>query len=167
MIAFCVNMGYNICKKSVRVGEIMGRTILCNLCKSTFDEDVLKERNSENECPVCGASLLGESSDHEETPVEKTTYYYYDDGSATLTKTLYNHTEPIYTFEATDMEDAERQLKEVYPNSPLFQSNTTPQIRCPRCFSTEFQLVPRKFSLLTGFATNRYDRVCNKCGKRF
>lgn len=167
MIAFCVDMGYNICKKSEKVGEVMGRTILCNSCKSTFDEDVLKERDSENECPVCGASLLGESSDHEETPVEKTTYYYYKEGGGTLDDMLFEGWTPIYTFEATDMEDAERQLKEVYPNSPLFQSNTTPQIRCPRCFSTEFQLVPRKFSLLTGFATNRYDRVCNKCGKRF
>ena len=166
-VAFCVDMGYNNCKKLEKVGEVMGRTILCNSCKSTFDEDVLKKRNSENECPVCGASLLGESSDHEETPVEKTTYYYYKEGGGMLDDTLSSKFTPLYTFEAVDMEDAERQLKEVYPNSPLFQSNTTPQIRCPRCFSTEFQLVPRKFSLLTGFATNRYDRVCNKCGKRF
>lgn len=145
----------------------MGRTILCNACHSTFDEDILKKKNSENECPVCGASLLGESSEHEGVPVEKHTYYYYNDGSATLTKTVYNHTTPLYTFEATDMKDAERQLKEVCPNSPLFQSNESPQIRCPRCFSTQFQLVPRKFSILTGFATNRVDRMCVMCKKRF
>lgn len=143
----------------------MGRTILCNACKSTFDEDILKKRNSENECPVCGASLLGESSDHEGAPVEKHTYYYYKEG--TLDDMFFSGRTPLYTFEAVDMEDAERQLKEVCPNSPLFQSNLSPEIRCPRCFSTQFQLVPRKFSILTGFATNRFDRMCVMCKKRF
>lgn len=145
----------------------MGRTILCNACKSMFDEDILKSKNSGNECPVCGASLLGESSDYEEAPVEKHTYYYYKEGGGMLDDTLSSKFTPLYTFEAVDMEDAERQLKEVCPNSPLFQSNLSPEIRCPRCFSTQFQLVPRKFSILTGFATNRFDRMCVMCKKRF
>lgn len=47
----------------------MGRTILCNECHSTFDEDILKKKNSENKCLVCGASLVGDDcSSHEETP---------------------------------------------------------------------------------------------------
>jgi len=154
----------------------MGRTILCNECHSTFDEDILKKKNSENKCLVCGASLVGGNvdSDHMESPdkdngkeVEKKTYYYYDDGSATLTNTLYSHCKPLYTFQATDMEDAERQLKEVCPNSPLLKTTPSKQIRCPRCMSTQFQLVPRKFSLLTGFATNKFDRMCVMCKKRF
>ncbi len=39
----------------------MGRTILCQNCKSTFDEDILKKKNSEDICPVCGESLLAKS----------------------------------------------------------------------------------------------------------
>ena len=120
----------------------MGRTILCNECKSTFDEDILKKRNSENKCLVCGASL---GSNHMESPdkdngkeVEKKTFYYYDDGSATLDIVLYSHLKPLYTFQATDMEDAEKQLKEVCPNSPLLKTTPSKQIRCPRCFSTQF-----------------------------
>lgn len=35
--------------------------------------------------------------------------------------------------------------------------------RCPKCGSTAIQMVPRKFSLLTGFATNKIDRVCVNC----
>lgn len=35
--------------------------------------------------------------------------------------------------------------------------------RCPKCGSTAIQMVPRKFSLLTGFATNKVDRVCVNC----
>ena len=46
----------------------MGRTILCPHCKSTFDKDILKKKNSEDVCPVCGESLLGnmETSSHSE-----------------------------------------------------------------------------------------------------
>lgn len=149
----------------------MGRTILCNECHSTFDEDILKKKNSENKCLVCGASL---DTNHVESPdnnsdmaVEKKTYYYYDDGSATLDDMLFEGCKPIYTFQATDMEDAERQLKEVCPNSPLLKSTPSKVIRCPRCASREIQLVPRKFSLLTGYATNKFDRMCVMCKKRF
>lgn len=35
--------------------------------------------------------------------------------------------------------------------------------KCPRCGSTQIQMVPRRFSLLTGFATNKTDRVCVNC----
>ena len=41
------------------------------------------------------------------------------------------------------------------------------QISCPYCGSTEFQMVPRKWSLFTGLLTNKVDRVCVKCKKRF
>lgn len=50
---------------------------------------------------------------------------------------------PLYTFEAVDIEDAKRQLKEVVPNSPLFRINAASQTRCPRCYGTEIQLVPK------------------------
>lgn len=139
----------------------MGK-IICEKCGTEFKFEIAKDFEC---CPVCGASFSdgGDSVNQKEMQ----TFYYYDDGSATLTKTLYNHTTPIYTFQAVDMKDAERQLKEVLPNSPLFSSNPSSQTRCPRCHSTEIQLVPRKFSLLTGFATNKFDRMCVRCQKKF
>ncbi len=145
----------------------MGRTILCPHCKSTFDEDILKQRNSENVCLVCGESLLGDNDSSVENQKGTTKWYYYDGGSATLTTTLYDDEEPIYTFDAVDVEDAKKQLKEVLPNSPLVNDNSPEKVRCPRCRSTEIQLVPRKYSLLTGFATNKFDRMCVRCQKRF
>lgn len=143
----------------------MGRTILCKKCKSTFDENVLANRENPNMCPICGESLL--DNDITVTPKEKTKWYYYDGGSATLTTTLYDDEEPIYTFDAVDMKDAERQLKKVLPNSPLINNNSSDIVRCPRCGSTQIQMVPRKFSILTGFATNRLDRVCVRCKHKF
>lgn len=139
----------------------MGK-VVCEKCGTEYKFEVAKNFDC---CPVCGASFSdGRDSVNQK---EMQTFYYYDDGSATLTKTFYNHTTPIYTFQAVDMKDAERQLKEVLPNSPLFSANPSSQIRCPRCYSTEIQLVPRKVSLLTGFATNKFDRMCVRCQKKF
>ena len=53
----------------------MGRTILCPHCKSALNDDILKQRNSENICLVCGVSLLMESC--AEIPKETTKWYYY------------------------------------------------------------------------------------------
>ena len=36
----------------------MGRTILCPHCGSSMNEDILKKRNSETVCLVCGESLI-------------------------------------------------------------------------------------------------------------
>ena len=132
---------------------VMGRAILCPHCKSTLNEDILKQRNSENICLVCGGSLLGDQENIDEPKKETSKWYYYKEGGGML--------------DAIDVEDAKRQLKEVLPNSPLVNNNSPDIVRCPRCRSTQIQMVPRKFSILTGFATNRIDRVCVKCQKRF
>ena len=145
----------------------MGRTILCPHCKSALNEDILMQRNSENTCLVCGESLLGDQDCSVESQKETTKWYYYDGAGGILTTTLYDDEEPLHTFNAIDMQDAERQLKKVLPNSPLVNDNSPDIVRCPRCRSTQIQMVPRKFSLLTGFATNRLDRVCVRCQKRF
>lgn len=143
----------------------MGRTILCENCKSTFNESVLAKRENPNICPVCGESLLGDDA-FVESSKETTKWYYYKEGGGTLTDTVYDRL-PLYTFDAVDVEDAKRQLKEVEPNNPLVNSSSPNVVRCPRCRSTQIQMVPRKFSLLTGFSTNKIDRVCVSCQKRF
>ena len=145
----------------------MGRTILCPHCKSALNEDILKQRDSENVCLVCGGSLIVDSDSFVEPPKEKTKWYYYKEGGGILMKTLSSQYTPLYTFDAVDIEDAKRQLKEVLPNNPLVNDNSPEKVRCPRCRSTEIQLVPRKFSLLTGFATNKFDRMCIRCKKKF
>ena len=145
----------------------MGRTILCKKCQSTFNESVLANRENPNICPVCGESLLEDDDKVAETSKETTKWYFYKGLSETLTDTLYDDEEPLYTFDAVDVEDAKRQLKEVLPNSPLVNDNSPDIIRCPRCKSTQIQMMPRKFSLLTGFATNKIDRMCVRCQKRF
>ena len=36
-------------------------------------------------------------------------------------------------------------------------------VLCPKCNSTNIQIVPRKWSLFTGIFTNKTDRVCVNC----
>lgn len=38
--------------------------------------------------------------------------------------------------------------------------------KCPKCGGTEFTPVRKKWSLLTGFATNKVELVCNNCGTK-
>ena len=46
----------------------MGRKIICPEFNTIFDEDVLKQKNSDDTCLVCGGALSGEKeSAHEET----------------------------------------------------------------------------------------------------
>lgn len=145
----------------------MGRTILCEKCKSTFNESVLANRENPNICPVCGESLIGDNDNSIEIQKKTTKWYYYKEGGGGLDDMLYDDFTPLYTFDAVDVEDAKRQLKEVLPNSPLINNNSPDIVRCPRCRSTQIQMVPRKYSLLTGFATNKFDRMCVRCQKRF
>ena len=46
-------------------------------------------------------------------------------------------------------------------NAEVVQSTQT---TCPKCGSTSFTPVRRKWRFLTGFMTNKVDMVCNNCG---
>jgi DNA-directed RNA polymerase subunit RPC12/RpoP len=45
--------------------------------------------------------------------------------------------------------------------------NTTPAITCPYCGHDKFQMVARKWSVWTGLLTNKVDRVCERCKRKF
>lgn len=59
MVAFCVDMGYNICKKSVRVGEVMGKKrVDCEECGTSYDRTFLVGKQGNlGICPMCGAPI--------------------------------------------------------------------------------------------------------------
>lgn len=41
------------------------------------------------------------------------------------------------------------------------------KVKCPRCGSTQIQMVTRKWGLFSGIFTNKVDRVCVKCKHKF
>lgn len=49
--------------------------------------------------------------------------------------------------------EQQNKLKQLYNTS-----------KCPKCGCTQFTPVRRKWSLITGFMTNKIDMVCNQCG---
>lgn len=46
-------------------------------------------------------------------------------------------------------------------------TNLNNQVVCPKCGSTQIQIVRRNYSFLTGFMTNKVDRVCANCKHKF
>ena len=122
---------------------------------------------------MCGAKL----SKEDEHPDWITWYYYKYIGSETYSlwdKPPLNEDgmELVVEFKAPkrdangSSEKAKEILRTYVPDA--FAKNPQPaRVQCPYCFSYDFQLVPRKFSLLTGFATNKVDRVCVRCKRKF
>lgn len=171
----------------------MGRKILCEACGSVLNEDILKQKHSENTCLVCGASLGVEES--ESVPKEElVTWYYYEfkDGSNTGSlrdkpidlEKFGNIYELKYTFQAPPRDkngksDAAKEIlrreyrPDAFKESEINTVVTKPDAlwiaegKCPRCHSSNIQLVPRKWSVWTGFRTNKVDRVCVNCKHRF
>lgn len=150
--------------------------ILCQHCKSTMNEDILKQKNSENICLVCGGRL----DDNAEVDAKSDwiTWYYYaiksDRSSGWLLDKTSNSNELILIkeFKAPprdangNCDAAKKELRKYVPDA-FAETQTVPKVQCPYCFSTEVQLVPKKFSILTGFATNSYNRVCVRCQRKF
>lgn len=160
----------------------MGRKILCEACGSVLNEDILKQKNSLNTCLVCGASLGMEESESAPEQEELIDWYYYDlgGGSGYLDDVFTEddeHSKLVYQFKAPPRDEngsskaAKAVLRREYDPTafanPTVNPKPEPIVRCPRCRSTSIQLVPRKFSIWTGYRTNKVDRVCINCKHRW
>lgn len=150
---------------------------VCGQCGSSFNKMFLlgKQGNAET-CPMCGGELKTEENNS-----DWITWYYYQD-LETKSFTLrdnpidldkWTDTKLIKEFKAPprdsfgSSDEAKKVLRTYIPDAFVYQKKEEPKVRCPRCASTKVELMPKKFSLLTGFATNQYDRVCVYCKKRF
>lgn len=172
----------------------MGRKI-CTECNTVFEDKVLIDKKSEN-CLICGASLRDMDEPQLAQEEELVTWYYYrwktsdsyfiiEKQEAEKQNLPDNEDEDIileYKFQAPprdengDCEEAKKVLRLEY-KSKAFLVNpnnvTKPDAlwiaegKCPRCHSSNIQLVPRKFSIWTGFRTNKVDRMCVNCKHRF
>jgi len=159
----------------------MGRTILCPHCNSALNEDILKQRNSENICLVCGKPLDSNVSGGEHS--EWITWYYYghksDNGKTTSLRDkpidLNEHGDVFFLIkefkapprDASGSSEKAKEILRTYVPDAFKELQETPNVKCPYCFSSEVQIVPKRFSLLTGFATNKFERVCLRCKRKF
>lgn len=161
------------------------RRIVCPACNTIFSELLLKQKGSENQCLVCGASLNVDESESAPEPELVDWYYYkFKDGSGAgslrdkpIDLEKFGETYELkYQFKAPpedengNCEAAKEILRKEYDSTafaPYVNIKPEPVVRCPRCRSTSVQLVPRKFSILTGYRTNKVDRVCVNCKHRW
>lgn len=163
-------------------GVGMGRKILCPHCNSSLNEDILKEKNSENICLVCGG-MLDDGENNQEGWI---TWYYYGvkDEKGNKVDIFVLEELPINLEKRGDMyylikefkappkdangncEAAKRELRKYVPDA--FASPKENPIRCPRCGSTEYTIMNRGFSIWTGFlGSGKAKRVCNRCKREF
>ena len=158
----------------------MGRKILCPHCNSLLNEDILKQKNSENICLVCGGRL--DDGGSVDAKSDWITWYYYgfkDDNSSQVLHDkpidLENRGDVYYLikeFKAPprdingNCDAAKKELRKYIPDA-FPEKKTVPKVQCPYCFSTEVQLLPKKFSLFTGIMTNGFNRVCVRCQRKF
>lgn len=158
----------------------------CSKCGSSFYTMFLigKQGNADT-CPMCGGELKTEElAEQTEEHPDWITWWYYgykeDDG-----KTASLRDKPIDLNEHGDIfflikefkapprdssgssDEAKRILRTYVPDAFNYPKKEEPEVRCPYCRSTEIQLVPKKFSVLTGILTNGYNRVCIHCKRKF
>ncbi len=147
--------------------------VVCEKCESSFKFEAVKDMEC---CPVCG-----EPFDLDSEHSDWITWYYYgfkNSSSSCLEEKpidLEKHGETFYLikeFQAPPRDvngscDAAKKELRKYVPAAFPEAQTVPKVQCPYCFSTEVQLVPKKFSILTGFATNSYNRVCVRYQKKF
>lgn len=158
--------------------------IVCEQCGSSFPLDRAKGMKN---CPVCGKPLWGDDeniSGGDEQPNWITWYYYgfKDDGG----KTASLRDKPIDLDEYGDIyflikefkapprdstgssEKAKEILRTYVPDAFAEPPKTESIICCPYCFSREFTLLNRGYSIFTGFlGSGKVKRVCNRCKREF
>ena len=152
--------------------------VKCLKCGSSFNRMFLMgKQGNADVCPVCGGELQCE----DEHP-DWITWYYYghkrDNGKTASLRDkpidLTQHGDVFFLIKefkappesVCGLEEVKRILRTYVPDA--FVNQTSPEtVHCPYCNSTDIKIVPKKFSLLTGFATNKLERVCAKCMRKF
>jgi len=125
---------------------------ICNKCGyDTFG--FFGEKYGESNCPVCGDHLI--FPDIEPHDFEVMT----KDEKEEYKKALRNNVELDPQLVAKRIAYIAKQRSE---NITLVKAVP----RCQKCGSTKFTPVRKKFSILTGFATNKVDLICNNCGTK-
>lgn len=160
---------------------VSNRKIICPSCNTIFLESLLKQRQSEETCLVCGASLNVDETeiDNESESAQEeelVTWYYYDlgGGSGYLDDVFMEDDENsklAYTFKAPkELEAAKEVLRKEYDPTafaPVQTKPDPPTVKCPHCGSSDIQLIPKRWSFLTGYRTNAVSRCCVNCKHRF
>lgn len=157
--------------------------VVCESCGTTYKYEVVKDMKT---CPVCGVSLFTEDESADKSDVQSgeehpdwITWYYYKDpkyGDYSLwdkPPLKPEELELIKEFKAPPesecgLDEVKRILRTYVPDAFKEPKKTESIICCPWCGSSEFTLLSRGYSFLTGFlGSGKVKRVCNNCKREF
>lgn len=91
----------------------------------------------------------------------------------------YSHNQEEYkkelaakTLREIEIQDAREKEKRkdkqnTIPKANKISTDTGENLKCPKCGSTQIQMVNRRWTIGTGFLTNKIDRVCINCKNKF
>lgn len=159
--------------------------ITCEKCGTEFKFEVAKNFES---CPVCGASFddKEENVDAEDRSDWITWYYYGVKDEKGNKISLYLLKDRIINLEKSgnlyylikefqappkdengNCDAAKKELRKYVPDA-FKEVQSVSKVQCPYCFSKEYTLMNRGFSIWTGFLGNgKAKRVCNRCKREF
>ncbi len=123
----------------------------CPKCGDYYKYDESKR----DTCKICGTELKEAEFTNEDV--------WYGRGAAknfSAWRKAVIETDPLFDKSAED-----KRLKDAAFYDSVQNEMGSP--KCPKCGSRDFQMVARKWSPLTGFLTNKVDRVCTRCKRRF
>lgn len=126
------------------------KLLFCPKCGNAAPPERIK-----NSCVSCGSFFL--ETDMETPDFKKISL---EESKALSNYILHKFAEPHPLFDRKAYEDR------INLRSPMSLPRA-PKIKCPSCGSEQIQLVQRKWSIFTGFLTNKVDRVCVNCKHRF
>lgn len=127
---------------------------MCSKCKMVYlyPPDSKPERNT---CGRCGAELI-------HTPITAEELFLIK--RVSKDRDFINAMIKLKENDIVEYMTKISQYREQAKNDGCYESKTKSDVpKCPKCGSTSIQIVPRKWSLLGGFATKKTDRVCVNC----
>lgn len=113
--------------------------------------------NNDTKCPMCGQEGLIDSGITEND--------LNDIGIASsYNRQLLEEMIKIHNENIIDYELKMSQFRTQALQAKQIQESENNKQKCPRCGNTTFTPMKKKWSMLTGFATNQVELVCNNCG---
>lgn len=136
------------------------------------------QRHKISYCPICGyVDLTGKETEctYCDIPL-KITNEYFDEICSQLESTnkesveeyvrqLYVYSDDNFNENAMVNREDDKNISDQidYYEDIIINEYNEDSCKCPKCNSSNIQIVPRKWSIITGIFTNKTDRVCVNC----
>lgn len=129
------------------------KTSFCPKCK-TGSHYMFKPQKDDNICPYCGTKVL-----HTNITAEESFLIHH-------TCADWNFLMAMNDLREKDIIEYQMKISQMRDQAKRDGCYDKPKPKCPMCGCTEFVPLRKKWSLFSGFATNKVELVCKNCGYR-